>query len=278
MSDLKAQKILDLLNRAEQDEKPRTPGKPDRLWYVQRWITRKADANELIAALEEATDPLLRQVLVQILWERCELAAVPAIIACLEDASPEMRDVAADALHHLGDARAGTALLMRFVQAGERHERRANLALALGSVGNRSAIPLLIEALHDSDAQVRAAAAWSLGTLGAREAKDTLHEVLSKEADAWAKKDMEKALATIEIVMAADDSADSKLAVSMLASALESESPQLRAAVARTLTQFDSEEVEVLLEHGLAEEKICAVAQRLKEALIAVRTRNEYSL
>jgi HEAT repeat protein len=276
MSDLSAQKILELLNRAEQDEQPRTPGKPDRLWYVQRWITRKADANELIVALEEATDPLLRQVLVQILWERCELAAVPAIIACLEDSSPEVRDVAADALHHLGDARAGTSLLKSFVQAGERHERRATLALALGSVGNRSAIPLLIEALHDSNGEVRAAAAWSLGMLGAREANDPLHLAFSIEADPWAKKDIEMAMTTIGIVMEAEDAADSKLAVSMLASALESASPQVRVASARTLSQFDSEEVGVLLERALPQEKICAVAQRLKEALIVVKSRNEH--
>ena len=45
---------------------------------------------------------------------------------------------------------------------------------ALGAIGDERGVPSLIEALKDSDANVRAQAAWALGAIGDGRAADAL--------------------------------------------------------------------------------------------------------
>src|SRR5689334_22217408 len=81
---------------------------------VKMRITSKAPSGELITALQKAAKPLTRQILSDIVGDRCEAAAVPILLQYLEDASSGVRSAAADALGNIGDLRAGPALLARF--------------------------------------------------------------------------------------------------------------------------------------------------------------------
>jgi epoxyqueuosine reductase len=59
-----------------------------------------------------------------------------------------------------------------------------NAAIALGNVGQRSAIPALVRALRqDRSPLVRGASAWALGQLGGKEALTGLAGALDKEPD-----------------------------------------------------------------------------------------------
>ena len=71
------------------------------------------------------------------------------------------------------------------------------LAAALGAVGYRPAIPLLVKALTNSDANWRGSAAWSLGALQAHEAVNALQSVLRFECHPYAMARMREALNTI---------------------------------------------------------------------------------
>lgn len=66
----------------------------------------------------------------------------------------------------------------------ERTKRRGllrNVAIAIGNWGDRSAVPVLIEALNDPEPLVRIHVAWALGRCGGQEAKDALRNALNKE-------------------------------------------------------------------------------------------------
>jgi HEAT repeat protein len=145
-------------------------------------ISDNAPVAELIAALQERSTPRIRHILCYMLGDRREKAAVPILIKCLKDRSPSVRATAADSLGKIGDPRAGEALFERFVGAEKSMGARHMLASALGAVGYEPAIPLLIQALEDSNGTLRGCAAWSLGVLHAQEAKDALERALAREA------------------------------------------------------------------------------------------------
>lgn len=59
-----------------------------------------------------------------------------------------------------------------------------NVAVALGNWGNRRAVPALKRALNDDEALVREHAAWALGKIGGRQAKEVLDARLGVETEA----------------------------------------------------------------------------------------------
>jgi len=83
-------------------------------------------------------------------------------------------------------SRAGRAGLLR------------NAAIVLGNLGDASAIPVLLNALHDSEPLIRGAAAWALGNLGGVEIAGTLENQLIVEQDADVVQELEWARAEIK--------------------------------------------------------------------------------
>lgn len=75
-----------------------------------------------------------------------------------------------------------------------------NAAVALGNIGDRSAIPPLIRSLNGPSALVRGHAAWALGRLeaeGANASRSALEQRLLVEDDAWVAEEIELALAEL---------------------------------------------------------------------------------
>jgi epoxyqueuosine reductase len=69
-----------------------------------------------------------------------------------------------------------------------------NVAVALGNIKSREAVPMLIHALDDAEALVRGHAAWALGQIGSREASEALQRRLAIEPDREVYDEMEDAL------------------------------------------------------------------------------------
>lgn len=141
----------------------------------------------LIEALGSANGEVPRAVLCDALGFRREKGAVDHLVACLEDASPSVRSSAADALAKIRDPAAGEALMKRFEMPDPDLGVRRMLLSALGAVGHREAIPLLIQWLGNPDPSQRGAAAWSLGEMRAEEALTALEEALAVERIAYPK-------------------------------------------------------------------------------------------
>jgi len=70
---------------------------------------------------------------------------------------------------------------------------------ALGAVGYRPAIPTLIDLLLAQTGMLRGCAAWSLGALGATQARHPLQEALAREAHPYAQERMRVALEEIGV-------------------------------------------------------------------------------
>ncbi|MEX0702781.1 MAG: HEAT repeat domain-containing protein, partial [Planctomycetales bacterium] len=70
-----------------------------------------------------------------------------------------------------------------------------NAAIALGNAGDRSAVPVLVEALADPAPLVRGAAAWALGKLGGESAESALAARRRIEPDEVVQSEIDDALA-----------------------------------------------------------------------------------
>jgi epoxyqueuosine reductase len=71
-----------------------------------------------------------------------------------------------------------------------------NVCVALGNIGDRAAVPALIEALRHEEPLVRGHAAWALGQLGGEQARHALEEARANEADAEVQQEIRCALET----------------------------------------------------------------------------------
>ena len=69
-----------------------------------------------------------------------------------------------------------------------------NVAVALGNWGNRRAVPALKRALNDDEALVREHAAWALGKIGGKSAKEALDTRLSVETEVQVVSEIKDAL------------------------------------------------------------------------------------
>ncbi len=73
-----------------------------------------------------------------------------------------------------------------------------NVAVALGNWGNRRAVPALKRALDDDEALVRGHAAWALGIIGGKSAKEALDTRLRVETEAQVIGEIKDALRVME--------------------------------------------------------------------------------
>ncbi|MCP9451047.1 MAG: HEAT repeat domain-containing protein [Nitrospira sp.] len=129
--------------------------------HIRRRIARRRKRDRLLAAFRDETDPQRKLDLSFELIE-CNNYRIDG----LESIAPDLRDLWAHILRHwLGD---------------KRHRWRGLAASHLGLLRDKSVMPLLLQALEDDHAYVRACAALGLGRLRAVEARPKL-EYLAKE-------------------------------------------------------------------------------------------------
>lgn len=69
-----------------------------------------------------------------------------------------------------------------------------NAAIALGNIGDASHIPVLDRAMENSEELVRGYAAWALGKIGGKKARDVLESRWSREISDFVKTEIEAAL------------------------------------------------------------------------------------
>ncbi len=102
----------------------------------------------------------------------------------LESVTPALRDLFATTLQRaLGD---------------EQHRIRGMAASYLGTLNDRTVIPLLLKALEDEHAYVRSSAALGLGRLRAGEAKEKLTAVMAEDWDQTVRSRSKEALERIK--------------------------------------------------------------------------------
>ena len=107
-------------------------------------------------------------------------SAVPALInVLLNDDDDALRSEAAGTLGELGDKRAVPALINALNDDDE--WIRASAVDALGELGDKSAVPALINALNDERRWVRTRVTSALGKLGDKSAVPTLINILNKD-------------------------------------------------------------------------------------------------
>ncbi len=105
--------------------------------------------------------------------------ALDALLPLLSDADSDVREAAGEALVHIGAAaRPGleTALL-----EARNPDSRTVAARALGQIGDRKALPALVQALNDVSSWVRVAVVESLGQIQDRQAREPLQAALDDE-------------------------------------------------------------------------------------------------
>jgi epoxyqueuosine reductase len=66
-----------------------------------------------------------------------------------------------------------------------------NACVAAGNWGQRSAVPVLADLLHDSEPLVRGHAAWALRQIGGNGASAAINDALKKEQDAQVRRELE---------------------------------------------------------------------------------------
>ncbi|MDD5679596.1 MAG: HEAT repeat domain-containing protein, partial [Kiritimatiellae bacterium] len=111
-----------------------------------------------------------------------DAAAVPGLIASLQDISSEVRARAAMELGRIGDERAAAALITAIDDKA--YEVARNAIYALGWMQAKDAGPALIKAADSKNKWIRRRATQALGLIGDKSAVAKL-EQLSKDADAF---------------------------------------------------------------------------------------------
>jgi HEAT repeat protein len=147
-------------------------------------LERQASVRELLGALEIAPTPRSRYVILDVLGKRKAKSAVPTIVRYLSNRSWRVRNASADALMHIcdtGDVEVGEALFERLDVKERKISLHSTLAVALGAVRYRPAVPALIRVLDSGDEVVRRCAAGALSDLGGVEATNALQAAINRE-------------------------------------------------------------------------------------------------
>ncbi len=121
------------------------------------------------------------RVAIRILGRMGAVRAMPVLRLVLEDRQLELAPVAARALRQLGDTvTAGDMLAWLNSHCSD---RRLRAVLTLPALVDRDALPHLLSAVGDGEAEVRAAAARQLGRLGDGSAVPVLTETLQGDGE-----------------------------------------------------------------------------------------------
>ena len=81
------------------------------------------------------------------------------------------------------------------VKRAKRVGLQRNVCVALGNIGDPSAVPALARALDAPDSLVRLHAAWALGRIGGRRASEALDSALAREGDPSVREELELSIA-----------------------------------------------------------------------------------
>jgi HEAT repeat protein len=170
---------------------------PARHFYPRKVrLENEASVRALLKALAIGPTPRSRWVILGVLGHRGAKSAVPTIVNYLNDRSIRVRNEAADALWKLGDEHMpdiGAALLRQFDKSSN-EGIRSTLALALGKVQYRPAIPSLIASLRSKRDVNRRCVASALAELGAMEAVEPLQQAIAQEQHAHTRAEMSRYL------------------------------------------------------------------------------------
>jgi len=119
----------------------------------------------------------------------------PRLIDLLSHSDAHVRANVADALGYIGDEKAVPALIK--LLSDSEPVVRSKAAGALGGLKDKRAVPHLINLLSDSDAGVRTSAAGGLGEIGSDEAVGPLIACLNSEPDPYVRANAAGALGKI---------------------------------------------------------------------------------
>jgi hypothetical protein len=151
---------------------------------------------ELLEALDDPRFYVRYEAIVSIARHGADDRLTEALISVLEAKSPALSTLAAWALGRTGGERASEAL--RQGLDGRYRSVQAHCARSLGSLGDTSVVPVLLERLaEESDVGLQIAFGSVLGKLEAVEATDVLLELLSGAKDDDARSEFSLALARL---------------------------------------------------------------------------------
>ncbi len=150
--------------------------------------------------------------------------ALALLVEALEDADPQVREAAAKALEYMGNPATLEPLFQVALFDKGGGVRRA-AATAMGALDSEKALALLVEAMEDTDPQVRKAAAKALEYMGNPAALEPLFQVALFGED----ESVRRAAAT------AMGALDSEKALALLVEVLEDTDPQVREATVKAL-------------------------------------------
>jgi HEAT repeat protein len=117
-------------------------------------------------------------------------AAIPLLVAALEDPEERVRVEAAALLAETKDPRAAEPLVGRLGGSKREWEKVYDALWRIGA----PAVPPLIDALEDNDAAVRRRAVWLLGALRDGRATEPLVDLLNKDRSTGVRVDVATAL------------------------------------------------------------------------------------
>ena len=135
----------------------------------------------LCRALRNSRGDLRSILLCDILATIRHRAAVPDLIATLNDQNVEVRAAAANALGNIGDPRAVLALIRLLQNRAEPVFIRDTAAYGLGMTRSPDAVPTLLDALDDAAPSVRRCTAEALGRCGDERVLPTLQDILQHD-------------------------------------------------------------------------------------------------
>jgi len=209
--------------------------------------------------------------------------AIPALcIALLEDKNNSIRATAAEALGQIGDPKVADALRKALLEDKIRNVRLKS-AEALDKIGwepksskekvfyslaknkkqeivkmGKEVVPVLIEILNDSNAEIRQDSAEILGNLKLAEATEPLSKALLEDTSFSVRKKTVVALGKI---------GDPKAIPALCIALLEDKNSSIRATAAEALGQIGDPKVADALSKALLEDKIKNVRLKSAEAL-----------
>ena len=142
-------------------------------------IAKNEQVPVLINVLQTDPDRGVRLSAARTLGRLANDEALPVLVNSLQDKEAMVRVEAAHALSRYNSEAAFEALLNALSQSHDENNRfvREYAAEALGKLGDRRAVPNLIEALHDKSDLVRPSVATALGKLGEPAAIEPLQRI-----------------------------------------------------------------------------------------------------
>lgn len=184
-----------------------------------------------------------------------------ALIKELKDADTQTRIEAIRELGELGDRRALPALI-ELLQEGESDEVRSNAAWALGQLGDGQAIDELLQALQNPSSQLRTSAILALAKLHALQALDEIIQLLITDESTSVRSTAALALGELRDEQAVDG----------LMEALQDRRRSVRGNAAWALGEIGDPSVIAALERALQAEADESTRSLIREAIQKLRS------